>query len=241
MNESGLSVFVLAKNAAKNLDDCLAGVRGLADEIVVVVDADSRDGTADAARSHTGKIFTRAFDGFSAMKGFALAQCTREWALNLDTDERVTPELIRSIEEVKRSSGTSVSGYAVNRLPYFLGKPIRHGGWYPDWVIRLVKRLQAAYPPRQVHERLEVSGQTSRLAGHLLHHTATDWKIFLEKQRRFAALSDVRPSVWARCTHPPAAFVKSAVFQMGVLDGWRGVAVAYSQAYYSYYKYKNRK
>ncbi len=239
MNETGLSVFVLAKNASKNLDECLAAARGLADEIVVVVDADSRDKTADAARSYTDKIFTRVFDGFSTMKGFGLAQCTREWALNLDTDERLTPELARSIEEVKRSSGNFVNGYAVNRLPYFLGKPIRHGGWYPDWVIRLVRRSQASYPPRPVHERLEVSGQTSRLAGNLFHYTATDWKGFLEKQRRFAALSAVRPSVWARYTHPPAAFVKSAILQMGILEGWRGLAVAYSQAYYSYYKYKN--
>lgn len=240
MSGAGLSVFVLAKNAEKNLAECLAGAKPLADEIVVVVDDASRDATPDVARSYTSKVFVRPFDGFSAMKGFAMAKCTKEWALNLDTDERLTPELVRDIDGVKRSAVHAVNGYAVNRLPFFLGRPIRHGGWYPDWVIRLVRRERAAYPPRPVHERLEVSGPTARLSGLLLHYTVTGWADFLEKQRRFAELSPDAPSAWARWTHPPATFLKSAVLKLGVLDGWRGLAVAYAQAYYTFYKYRNR-
>ena len=234
----GLSVFVLAKNAETDLSECLNLARDIADEIVVVVDAGSSDATGDVARARTSHVFSRPFDGFSSMKSFALSKCTREWALNLDTDERLSPDLSRQIEGVKRLPQNPMDGYAVNRAPYFLGKPIRHGGWYPDWVLRLVRREVAHYPARSVHERLEVSGATSRLNGPLIHYTARRWSDFLAKQRRFAALSGVAPSVWARWTHPPAAFFKSAVLQLGVLDGWRGLEVAFVQGYYAYHKYR---
>ncbi|OGH56318.1 MAG: hypothetical protein A3G34_06505 [Candidatus Lindowbacteria bacterium RIFCSPLOWO2_12_FULL_62_27] len=240
MTAAGLSVFVLAKNAERDLADCLATVREIADDTVIVVDAATRDATADVARSMTPKVFVRPFDGFSAMKSFALSQCAAEWALNLDTDERPTPDLTAEIRRVKEGGGRSVNGYWVNRLPFFLGKPIRHGGWFPDWVIRLVRREFAAYPHRSVHERLEVSGRTERLGGFLNHYTAATWRGFLDKQRRFAGLAPVVPSALARWTRPPAAFLKSLVFRMGLLDGWRGWAVAYAQAYHVYYKYGPR-
>lgn len=238
---AGLSVFVLAKDAEKNLNECLALAKPLADEIVVVVDAGSRDATVDVARSHTSRVFIRPFDGFSSMKSYALSQCGCEWALNLDTDERLTPSLSEEISRVKRLSANPRNGYFINRLPYFLGRPIRHGGWYPDWVLRLVRRSKAFYPERAVHERIEVEGQTGRLDGNLIHYTATDWRIFLEKQRRFAALSAARPSLLAQLTRPPAAFLKSSILRCGILDGWRGLAVAYAQAYYTYHKYQRRK
>ncbi len=236
----GLSVFLIARDAAADLRECLDAACPIADEIVVVVDPESRDGTADVARTITPHVFLRPFDGFSSMKSFALSQCRRTWAMNLDTDERVTRQLIEEIERVKRDSDSPVSGYAVNRLPFFLGRPIRHGGWYPDWVIRLVRTDRAIYPVRAVHERLEVSGPTDRLTSPLHHFTARDWQGFLIKQRRFASLSTAAPS-WVSClTRPPATFLRSAILQMGILDGWRGLAVAYAQSYYSFHKYRPR-
>lgn len=236
MSASGLTVFIIAKNASKDLSECLNAVQSVADDRVVVVDDSSADGTADAARALTPNVWVRPFEGFSAMKQFALSRCKTEWALNLDTDERPSPALLEELARAKRSP-EGVSGYFVNRLPYFLGTPIRHGGWYPDWVLRLVRTSQAQYPPRPVHERLTVQGPTARLSGNLLHFTVSDWSLFLGKQRRFAELSQALPSWWARWTHPPAAFFKSAVLQAGFLDGWRGMAVAFAQGYYSYYKY----
>lgn len=235
---TGLSVFVIAKNAARDITECLGLVRNVADEIVVVVDADSRDGTADAARAFTPRVLTRQFDGFSRMKQHALASCTREWALNLDADERPTPELLAEIQRVKTSTDRTLNGYAVNRLPYFLGKPIRHGGWFPDWVLRLVRREGAFYPDRPVHERLEAPGPTGRLDGVLLHYTANSWSGFLEKQKRFASLSTAPRSHLAAWTRAPAAFLKSAVLRLGLLDGWRGIAVACAQGYYAFHKYR---
>lgn len=234
---AGISIFMIAKNSEKDLDDCLRLARPVADELVVAVDASSTDATADVARSHTDKVWIQSFEGFSAMKNFALSKCTRQWAFNLDTDERLTPQLSEDLNFVKTSGPDSTHGYAVNRLPYFLGSPIRHGGWYPDWVLRLVRRERASYPPRRVHERLEVSGETARLRGVLIHYTARSWGEFLSKQRAFARLSEVPPSCWNRLTHPPAAFLKSALWQFGFLDGWRGLAVAFARSYYTYYKY----
>ena len=238
MSVPPLSVFLIAKNAPADLDQCLSLIRPIADELVVVVDSSSDDSTQSVARSHASKVFVRPFDGFSAMKSFALSQCTREWALNLDTDEWPSPELIQEIKSVISSPQPGVDGYAVNRLPYFLGKPIRHGGWYPDWVLRLVRREKSFYPRRPVHERLEVSGPTARLCGELRHYTVTDWPRFLEKQRRYAALSSASPSCLSRWIRPPAVFLKSAVLELGLLDGWRGLAVAFAQGYYTHHKYK---
>lgn len=237
VGKTGLSVFILAKDAERDIRECLESLRSVMDEAVVVADADSRDGTADAARALGADVFVRPFEGFARMKQFAMSKCTRSWALNVDTDERPDETLLASLARVKAGDDPATCGYAVNRLPFFLGKPIRHGGWYPDWVMRLVRPERASYPDRPVHERIEVEGPTSRLSGHLLHYTVRDWQGFLAKQRRFAALSTATPSVFAKWTRPLAAFLKSAVLKLGVLDGWRGCAVAYAQAYYAFHKY----
>lgn len=236
-SDSGLSVFIVAKDAQQDIRECLSSVRGVADEIVVVVESSTRDGTAQVAREFTSHVFLKPFEGFSEIKSFAMSKCSRGWVMNVDTDECITPELASALEDLKAGRGSPADGFAVNRLPYFLGRPIRHGGWYPDWVVRVSRREHASYPLRRVHERMEVAGRVGRLAGHLLHHTARQLRPFLEKQKVFASLSDARPSWVARWTHPPAAFFRSLILKAGWLDGWRGWVIAWIQGYNSYLKY----
>ncbi len=133
---SGISVIVITLNEGENIGDCLASVQW-ADQIVVV-DAESEDETVRIAREYTPHVFVQPWQGFGAAKNFALQQCDREWVLWLDADERVTPELAEEIQKNVRS--TDCAGFEMPRLAYFLGRWIRHGGWYPGWVLRLFRR-----------------------------------------------------------------------------------------------------
>ncbi|HEY0720726.1 MAG TPA: glycosyltransferase family 2 protein, partial [Gammaproteobacteria bacterium] len=130
-----LSVVMIVKNEASNLAACLDSVQW-ADEIVIV-DSGSSDNTVEIAQRYTSKVFVESdWQGYGIQRQRAQRYATGDWVLMLDADERVTPELRASIEQVlKRDDRNAV--YAVPRLSWCFGRFIRHGGWYPDRVVRL--------------------------------------------------------------------------------------------------------
>lgn len=234
----GLSVFVIAKDAAGVIGAAIESVRSAADEIVVVVDSADRDSTADAARAHTANVSVRPFDGFSSFKNHAMSLCTHRWAMNLDTDEIADGELCASLNEFKKQDGPPPHGARILRRPVFLGGEIRHCGWFPDWVTRVAWRESAHYPARAVHERLEPGGSIVDLRGSLRHTTADRYADFLEKQSRYAKLSAARPNLARALGEPPLEFLRTVILQSAWLDGWRGFAIAYAKAAYAWMKYR---
>src|SRR5437763_1699159 len=115
-----LSAYLIVKNEARDLPACLDSLKGLSDELVVVDDL-STDRTMDLARERGAKVFSRKLDGFGSQKQYALEQCTGDWVLSIDADERVTPELAREISGIV-SLGGGTAGYFIPRRMYFLGK-----------------------------------------------------------------------------------------------------------------------
>src|SRR5215471_19955043 len=164
-----ISATLITYNEEHNIADALESL-SWADEIIVV-DSESTDQTAQIARRYTDKVFIRSWSGYSAQKNFAAAKASNDWIFSLDADERVSGELRTELEELKQSEAPSQTGFEMARMAFYLGRWIKHSGWYPDYKLRLYDKRRGAWQGDYVHETLEVDGEVSRLNGNLLHYT----------------------------------------------------------------------
>jgi glycosyltransferase involved in cell wall biosynthesis len=209
-----------------------------ADEIVVV-DAESTDKTGEVARAFTDAVFVRPWPGFAAQKNFALDHATGDWVLSLDADEEVTPELRAEIIAVLERPAPDVAAYAVPRRNIFWGAWVRHGGLYPDWQVRLLRRGRGRFGDVSVHESVRVEGAVARLQSPLLHRSYRDVADFLTRADRYSSLAAADrlrhgPPVNAAelVLRPLGRFLGMYVLRAGFLDGWRGFLLAVLYAYY---------
>lgn len=236
-----LSVAIIARNEERNLPACLASV-AFADEIVVV-DHASSDRTVQIARERGARVIeTVDWPGFGPQKNRAIAACTGAWILSIDADERVTPELRTEIEHVLTQAQFDV--YEMPRRSYYVGRFMRHGGWYPDRCRRLFKRGAARFSDARVHESLVSDRPVGRLSAPLLHYSFRSLEDVLDKVNRYSSASaqtlaeqGVTPGVLTAIVHGVAAFLRTYVFKLGFLDGKYGFMLAVSNAEGSYYRY----
>ena len=172
-----LSVVMIAKNAADLLPDCLGSV-SWADEIIVL-DSGSTDNTVELARRLGAQVYTHTdWRGYGIQRQRAQDYATGDWVLMIDTDERVTPELRQAILKVLDAPQRGAI-YSIARRNYFLGRFMRHSGWYPDRVLRLYERARYRYNDNLVHESLDSLGaEVIPLTGDLLHLTCRDFAGF---------------------------------------------------------------
>jgi glycosyltransferase involved in cell wall biosynthesis len=231
-----LSAVVVTLDEEERLRTCLESV-AWADEIVVV-DAESRDKTAQIAREFTDRVFVRPWPGFAAQKNFALAQATGDWLLSIDADEEVSEALREEIGPVIRDPA-ACDGYAVPRRNLFMGQWIRHGGLYPDWQVRLFRRGRGRFVARDVHESVQVDGTVGRLRGHLAHRSYRDVTDFFERAQRYSTLAaeeQLRQGRGVRArdllVRPLGRFLSMYVAHRGFLDGRKGLLLAALYAYY---------
>ncbi|MCU0594157.1 MAG: glycosyltransferase family 2 protein [Desulfobacterota bacterium] len=236
-----LSVTVITKNEAGNIGDCLRSA-AWAQEIVVV-DGFSDDGTADLARSLGARVFQEPWKGFAGQKNSAVDKATGDWILSLDADERITPALRQEIEETIRRED-ACQGYFIARKNFFSGRWIRHGGWSPDYSLRLFKKEFGRFEDRAVHEKVLVQGPIGYLKNPLEHFTyrsVADYLIRMERYSRLAAheIAEAKcPPLWSALTLRPAfTFLNMYLLRGGFLDGKKGLFLAASYAYYTFLKY----
>ena len=237
-----LSVLLVTYNEESTIRDALESVRW-ADEIVVV-DSFSTDRTVEICREYTDRIFQRPWPGFREQKNFALQQCQGAWVLNLDADERVSPELKASIEKVLDDPGAN-NGFKLCRHTYFLGGWINHSGWYPnDKVLRLFKREQGCWVGYEPHAAVRVEGKVSVLKGDLYHYPYRDLGHHLEKMNRYSSdRAEALREKGRRCgmkdlaLRPVMDFLRKMVLQRGYLDGYRGLIIAFLTAFSVFSKY----
>jgi glycosyltransferase involved in cell wall biosynthesis len=235
-----VSVTIIAQNEEGMVRACLESVRW-ADEIVVL-DAESTDGTAEIAREYTDKVFVKPWRGYAEQKNLALGEATSPWVLSLDADERVTPELALEIQ--KAMEAPNADGYYIPRKNFFGGRWIRHGGWYPDYSLRLFMRSRGSFGDREVHEGVVLNGRSAYLRHPLVHETYKDLSDYLARMDRYSALAarEMRKlGVPFRRRHlllrPPTAFMKHYLLKQGFLDGVDGLLLAGLQAMYTFAKY----
>jgi glycosyltransferase involved in cell wall biosynthesis len=239
-----LSVAIIARNAASQLDACLASV-AFADEIVVV-DSGSTDGTVELAARRGARVIAKEWLGFGPQKQFAVASASHDWMLCLDADERVSDTLRESIlDELKAPRGLV---YAMPRCNRFLGRWLRHGEGYPDWSVRLFHRAHARWSDDAVHEKIVTGQPVVRLHGDLLHDSAETLEKYLDKQNRYTTLqaellrsAGRRASVAQLLLSPALRFVKFYLVRLGFLDGVPGlvhIAIGCMNTFNKYAKLK---
>lgn len=184
-----LGVVILTRNEEDNLPHALASVLGWAAE-VWVVDSHSTDRTADLAREAGARVVAHEFTGYAAQRTWALRSLplASEWTFFLDADEAVTPELRTELGGVLASPPAAVAGFQVKRRFVFLGRWLRHGGYYPVWLLRIVRHRLARWEERGVDEHLIVEGPTARLRSDLLHEDRRPLRRWVERHTRYAEI-----------------------------------------------------
>ena len=240
-----LSVCIITLNEEANIARTLNSVRGLAAEIIVV-DSGSTDSTVRLARERGAKVFVESWKGFAAQKNSALAKATGDWVLSLDADEEVSRELATSIKSLLASAEPPhFAGYTMNRRNMYMGRWIRHSGYYPDPKLRLIRRGAAEFEPRAVHEDIKMAGPLGHLNGDLIHRAYPTLESFIEHANRYSSLGaqmvvDDGPvgfSVINIVIRPIVRFLYSYFFRLGFLDGPEGLLVLMTHASYVSWKY----
>jgi glycosyltransferase involved in cell wall biosynthesis len=236
-----ISATIITLNEEENLAGALESL-SWADEIIVV-DSESADRTVEIALRFTDRVISQKWLGYAAQKNFATEQATYDWVFNLDADERLSPELQNQIARLKAADSLEAAAYEMPRKVYYLGRWIKHSGWYPDYKIRLYDRTKGNWQGKYVHESVKVNGEVKRLGGDLLHYTvrsASEHHLRLDRYTTLAAQEAFekgrRASIAAMAVAPFATFIKSYFLKLGFLDGIQGLAIAYFAGHYVFMK-----
>ncbi|THB79092.1 MAG: glycosyltransferase family 2 protein [Desulfobacteraceae bacterium] len=240
-----LAVALIVKDEAAHLNDCLETVKDLADEIVIL-DSGSTDATLEIARNYTDKVYSsNHWPGYGPQRRIAQTYVTADYLFWLDADERVSPELAQSIRSVLVSPEDRTV-YTISRLTWLFGRYIRHGGWYPDRVIRMYPTDLTRFDDALVHEKVEVDNTIAvkPLKGDAIHYTYDDLHQYLVKSARYAkAWAEQRhrqgktTSITQGLLHGTAHFIQMYILRAGFLDGKQGFLLAVLSAYASFSKY----
>ena len=235
-----LSAVLITRNAANVIAPCLESL-AFADEIVVV-DSGSTDGTAELARQRGAHVVQKEWLGFGRQKQFAVEQAKFDWVLCVDADERVSPELARSIAAALAAPVAPV--YRMPRRNRFLGRWLAHGEGYPDWSPRLFNRQSARWSDDLVHEKVLYTVTPGMLAGDLRHDSSDDLTAYLERQNRYTTLAARQAfeqgrsaGVFHLLLSPVVRFFKFYVLRLGFLDGVPGLLHISIGCMNSYLKY----
>jgi glycosyltransferase involved in cell wall biosynthesis len=235
-----ISAVIISKDAEATIVSTLQSLRRFAE--VVVYDNGSQDRTIELARGfrnvslHQGDFF-----GFGPTKNHAASLAKHDWILSIDSDECVRPELLQSIANADLSD--SSVGYRVLRINYLRGRRVRFSGWSDDWLLRLYSRKGTLLSDAVVHEIVQPpeGGRVVDLDGELSHETVRELSEFIVKIDRYSELRRAHPK---RILSPPLiclrslwTFIRVYVLQLGLLDGWRGLVIAVSDANGVFFKY----
>ena len=261
-----LSVVIITYNEEANIGRTLASVAPLVRDgqgEVIVVDSGSTDRTVEIARQDGAKVFVEPWKGFAAQKNSALEKASGDWILSLDADEEIEPTLVEEIREnpaFRLSLPRSASGewcltikpealkgkpvaFWIPRKNFFLGRWIRHGGFWPDPKLRLFLRGMAKFENREVHEDARTSGRTGAIeAGTLIHHSYPTLSDYIEHMNRYSSLGAEMAgprgfSLVNIVLRPLATFIYNYFFRLGFLDGREGLLLHLYHAVYVSWKY----
>jgi glycosyltransferase involved in cell wall biosynthesis len=236
-----VTIAIITKDEEGNIRDCLESVKW-ADEIVVV-DNGSTDRTLSICQEYGARIFQEEWKGYSGQKNSAIEKAGNEWVLNLDADERVSPELRQEMQKgLEENQG--VDGYWIPRKNFFLGRWIRYGGWYPDLNLRLFRKSRGRFGERAVHERLKLEGKALTLTHPLIHETYRSLSDFLRRMDRYSSLAAGEMLREGRkfrlidpVLRPPFTFLQMYVLHAGFLEGYFGFVLSVLYSYYTFAKY----
>lgn len=237
-----LAAAIITYNEEDNIRECLESVKDFVDEIIVL-DSFSEDATETICREYEKVLFFQHdFDGHIQQKNRALEKCKATWILAIDADERVSPELQRSIVEFLQKE-PQVNGVKFPRLTYHLKKYIRHGGWYPNARYRLIRKGKARWGGENPHDTLIIEGAGGELTGDLIHLSFKDLSDQVQTINHFSSIVALtrynqgkKTSLLRILCKPMSKFLEIYLLKRGFLDGIQGFIIAVSSAYSSFLK-----
>lgn len=238
-----LSIAIITFNEERNIERCLKSVVPVADEIVVV-DSLSTDKTKEICEKYPVKFISNPFPGHVEQKNFAASKCSNDYVLSLDADEALSPELLKSIDEVK--ANWDADGYSFNRATHFCGQFIKRCGWYPDPSLRLWDRRKGAWGGDNPHDRYILQPNTVRkhLKGNLLHYSYHSLEDHVIQSNKFSTISarskfnkGKRSSLFKIWLNPKFRFFRDYILKRGFLDGFNGYLVCKNNAHEVFLKY----
>lgn len=241
--QTPLSAVIITLNEERNIGRCITSLLPVADE-VVVVDSGSGDRTVEIALALGAKVLYNKFEGHIEQKNFALKQAVHPLVLSLDADEALSEELATSVMHVKLHPDADC--YRMNRLTNYCGKWIRHGGWYPDTKLRLIRKGAAQWGGTNPHDELKpITNQLSaKLKGDLLHYSIISVSHHVKQIDYFTTiaakqLSGTQASILVIkiIASPLISFFRDYFLKFGFLDGIHGFAIATLSAFYTFLKY----
>ena len=239
-----LSATIITFNEEDKIAEAIKSV-AFADEILVV-DSESTDRTREIAESLGAKVLVQKWLGFARQKQLAVEAAQNDWILSLDADEQVSDELKAEILALKNFSNENLAdGYKIPRLSFYLNRPIRHGGWYPDWQIRFFNRQKAHWKDVLIHESVEVDGKTKKLKGDILHFSVENMahhhRMIGERYAPLAARQmferGKRTSKLKIYSAGLTAFLQTFIIKAGFLDGFAGFCIARFAAHHAFLKH----
>ena len=245
MSKPSISVTLITLNEEQNIVRALKSVAWADD--VVVVDSGSTDRTLELAQAQGARVFKNTWKGYGQQKNFAQAQARHDWVLNIDADEEVpkalAEEIQKSVSAAEAQPG-AVYGFFVPRLTWYLGRWIRHGGWYPNYLVRLAHRKHAQWSEPHVHEALCVQGPTQKLT-QPLHHYAFEsisdqvlTNLKYSRQGHFDLVQKgLKPCLLRLILKPIGKFIETYFIKKGFLDGYPGFIISVNAAHSMFLKY----
>ncbi|GJL50716.1 glycosyltransferase family 2 protein [Candidatus Nitrospira salsa] len=239
---SKVSAVVIAYNDEANMRACLESLHW-ADEIIVV-DSFSTDQTTKISQEFTDKVYQHAFHGFGRLRNEAISHASYDWVFSLDSDERASLEVRDEIRGYL-AEGPKAQAYFVPRLNNFLGRWIKHSGWYPDYrQPQFFHKSHMQYREDLVHESYSVTGQIGYFKNHVTQYPFRNIDQYIIKMDRYSSLMSQEMRKRGRrfhrhqlITHPLFTFFKMYVLRLGFLDGKPGLILSGLYAYYTFTKY----
>jgi len=241
-----ISVSIITFNEEQNIAEAIESL-SWADEILVV-DSGSEDNTKQISEGLGARVIEQSWLGFSKQKQFAIDNCSNNWVFSLDADERVSDALKAKMIELKQTSDDNLAdGYRISRLSYYMGRPIHHGGWYPDWQLRFFDRRKGQWNNLLVHESFQMNDDANieKLSLDILHYTVNNAshhnKMIGERYAPLAAeqmyREGKRTSRFRVATAGFISFVRTFFLKAGFLDGFPGFCIARFGAHSAYLKH----
>jgi glycosyltransferase involved in cell wall biosynthesis len=243
-----LSVVLITENEQVNLSRTLASVIPLVRDgrgEIIVVDSGSTDSTLEIARSFGARVFSEPWKGFAAQKNSAMDKASCDWVLQLDADEALESELAAEILDGSITANAKVEGYWIPRKNFFLGRWVRHGGFYPDRKLRLIRRGAGRFQEYGAHPTVHLKGPTGKLKHALVHNAYPTLRGYLDHMNRYSSSgAEIAIEKGYRGFHlldivvrPLLTFVYNYGFRLGLLDGREGLLLHLYHAVYVSWKY----
>lgn len=237
-----LSVVIIAKNEEKRLEDCLKSAAFAAE--IIVVDDESTDRTVEIAEKLGAKVFKRKMDIEGRHRNWAYEQATQPWALSLDADERITPELAKEMTEVIAKNDPEFICYSIPIKTFIGPEWIQGAGYYPAGKTRMFRKGQFKYEEARVHPRVIYSGKCGHLKGDILHYSCQTLEQWIGKFNRETTLEadkwvtdgrKVKLSTSIRKTFD--RFFKNYFLKDGIKHGFMGFLMSVFHGLYQLFAY----